>query len=277
MNNLDPNIKIGVIAGGGSAPKLIINNLRSQKIKYFVIAINGNADPSVLKEYDHEFVDIGEFKKVLNILKNHSISHISFIGGIKRPSLSSVKLDSESALFMTKFSLKKFTGGDNNLLSSILSFFENKGYNVISAEKLAPELITPKGVLGRIKPSKTDKADIEIGVKSLETIGKLDIGQSIIVENSYVLGIEAAEGTNNLIKRCKHLKREKKNCGVLVKLKKHKQDPRIDLPSIGVDTIKEAKKSGLNGIALDSNNSFIIDKKNVIKEADKNNIFLVGI
>ncbi|MCH9753712.1 MAG: UDP-2,3-diacylglucosamine diphosphatase LpxI, partial [Alphaproteobacteria bacterium] len=217
------------------------------------------------------------FKKVLNLLKKHSISHISFIGSIKRPSLSSVKLDSESALFLTKYSLKKFTGGDNNLLSSILSFFENKGFNIIKPEGLSPELVTPKGVLGKVKPSKIDKSDIDIGLNALQTLGKLDIGQSIIVENSYVLGVEAAEGTSKLIKRCKDLKREKKNLGVLVKLKKCKQDSRIDLPSIGVDTIKDVKKAGLNGIAIGSNNSFIIDIKNVIKEADKNNIFLIGI
>jgi len=277
MNNLDHNTGIGVIAGGGNAPKVIIDSLRSQKIKYFVIAINGNADPSNLQGSDHEFVEIGEFKKVLNILKKHSISHVSFIGSIKRPSLSSIKLDSESALFMTKFGLGKFTGGDNNLLTSILSFFEKKGYKILGPENLSPELITPKGVLGKIKPSGKDKLDIEIGVHSLNTLGQLDIGQSIIVENSYVLGVEAAEGTNNLIKRCKDLKREKKQSGVLVKLKKHKQDPRIDLPSIGINTVKEIKRSGLNGIAIGSNNSFIIDIKNVIKEADKNNIFLVGI
>ena len=163
------------------------------------------------------------------------------------------------------------------MLTTVLKIFESEGYQIISPEKITPELITPKGVLGKIKPCKTDMEDVEIGKKVLETLGMLDVGQAVVVENHYILGIEAAEGTNNLIKRSKLLKKEKKPYGVLVKMKKSTQDMRIDLPSIGVHTIEELKHAGLRGIAIKSGESFIIDIKEVIKEADKNKIFILGI
>ena len=277
MIKLNPNDTVGIIAGGGDAPKSIITRLKEQNINYFVIAIKDNADPELLKDSNHEWMHLGELKKAFRALKQHNVSHISFIGSIKRPSISSLKLDSEAALVIIKLGLIKFTGGDNKLLSTVLNLFESKGFQILPPEIISPELVTPKGILGKIKPSKSDIKDIERGMKILDTLGELDVGQAIVVEKEYVLGIEAAEGTNNLIIRCKSLKREKSICGVVVKTNKTGQDRRIDLPAIGVNTIDEIKNSGFKGIAIKSQESIIIDIKNVIKKADKNNIFIVGI
>lgn len=277
MKTLDHNTNIGIIAGGGDAPSVLINRLKKEKINFFILAIDGNASKSILKNNIHEVVNFGELKKALKFFKENKVTHISFIGSIKRPSISSLKLDSEAAFLVAKLGFNKFVGGDNKLLSSLLSFFEKKGYTILGAEEIVPELIAQKGVLGKIKPSKIDKMDIDLGIKILQTMSTFDIGQSVVIEKGYVLGLEAAEGTNNLIKRCKSLKKETGNSGVLIKMKKMNQDSRIDLPSIGVHTIEEIKKSGFSGIAIKSNESFIIDVEKVIQKADQYNIFLVGI
>jgi len=277
MKILDHNINVGIIAGGGDAPTVLINRLREEGINFFILAINQNTNKSILKDTIHKSVDLGELKKALNFFKDNQVTHICFLGSIKRPSISSLKLDSEAALFIAKLGFNKFIGGDNKLLSSLLGLFEKKGYKILAPEEIAPELITPKGILGKIKPSKTDIMDIELGIKILQATSAFDIGQAVIIEKGYVLGLEAAEGTNNLIKRCKDLKKEKDNSGVLIKIKKITQDSRIDLPSIGVATIDEIKKSGFNGIALKSGQSFIIDIEKVIKKANQHNIFIVGV
>jgi DUF1009 family protein len=277
MIKLSPNKAIGIVVGGGNAPKLLVKSLEQQHINCFILAIEGDADPELLISRKHQWVSLGEFKKIFKALKENNVSHVSFIGSISRPSITSLKLDSKAIFTILKFGMKSFLGGDNKLLTTVLQIFEGEGYKIISPEKITPELIAPKGVLGKVKPSKSDMEDVEIGVKVLETLGMLDVGQAVVVENRYILGIEAAEGTSNLIKRSKLLKKETKPYGVLVKMKKSSQDMRIDLPSIGVQTIEELKNSGLRGIAIKSGESFIIDIKDVIKQADKNKIFILGI
>lgn len=270
--------KTCLIIGGGKAPKIVIEQLKKDREDFFVIALKGHADPSsIRKDTNHSWIELGQLKKAFDLLKKNNISRVSFIGSVKRPSLSNIKTDIEGSLFLLKMGFKKFVGGDNSLLSGVLNLFEEKGFDVISSSTISPSLKAPRGVLGKIKPKKQDIKDIEIGTRILEQTGKTDIGQSLIIEKGYILGIEAAEGTQNLIKRCKPLKREQDRCGVLVKIKKQNQDPRIDLPSIGPKTIDAIKSSGFRGIAIQSEYGLIIEKEKLIKKANENNIFVVGI
>lgn len=270
--------KTCLIIGGGNAPKIIIDQLTKDKEDFFVIALNGHASPSSINSNTkHAWVELGQAKKIFDLLRQHNISQVSFIGNVTRPSLSNIKTDIEGSLFLLKMGFKKFVGGDNKLLSGLIDLFEQKGFSVVSSSSISTSLKADRGILGKVKPKKQDLKDIEAGINLLEYVGTADIGQSIIIEKGYVLGVEAAEGTQNLIKRCKSLKREKESCGVLVKMKKKNQDPRIDLPSIGPKTIDAIKNAGFNGIAIESEYGLIIDKEKVIKKANENNIFLVGI
>ena len=167
--------------------------------------------------------------------------------------------------------------GDNSALSIIAKFLEEHGLKVISPNSILPSLLTPAGILGKIKPDQDDLKDIEIGKIVLAKLSDMDIGQATIVENSYVLGIEAAEGTDSLIKRCADLKRETMRKGVLVKMKKTMQDKRLDLPTIGTNTIDYVYKANLRGIAVNTNGSIIISLPEVITLADKYGIFVIGV
>ena len=118
--------------------------------------------------------------------------------------------------------------------------------------------------------------DIKRGFEVAKGIGGLDIGQSVIVQQGMVIGVEAIEGTDALIKRCKDLQRKGKK-GVLVKVKKPAQEERIDLPTVGIETVKNAFASGLRGIAIEAGATLVVDTPNVIKELDKNKMFMIGI
>jgi UDP-2,3-diacylglucosamine hydrolase len=270
--------KIGLIIGGGRAPKIIIDQLLKDKEDFVVIALSGHTSPSsVNSKMKHEWVNIGQIKKTFDLLKKHNISCVSFIGSVNRPSLSNVKTDIEASLFLPKMGFKKFVGGDDKLLSSLMGLFEQQGFHILPATSIASSMKAEKGTLGKIAPKKHEIKDIEEGASILDLISSADIGQALVIEKGYVLGVEAAEGTQRLIKRCKSLKKEQNKCGVLVKIKKKNQDTRVDLPSIGVKTIDAVKNAGLRGIAIQSEYSIIIDKEKVIKKANENNIFLVGI
>ena len=128
----------------------------------------------------------------------------------------------------------------------------------------------------RVKPSKEDEIDIRRGAEVAFALGRLDVGQSVVVQQGLVLGVEGIEGTDELIKRCSGYKR-KGSGGVLVKLRKSEQDMRIDLPTIGLRTVENAKACGLNGIAVHAGNALVVDEAEVVKAADKAGLFIVGI
>jgi UDP-2,3-diacylglucosamine hydrolase len=277
MTKLKFDSKIAVIAGSGNLPKLIIETLRKSNTDFIVLAVKDNADKSILENTKHHWINIDEFSKSIKILKNHNTTKITFVGHIQRPPLLSMKLDTTTMLLLAKFGMSKLRGGSDQLHSMIAKFVEDQGFNIIPPESIMPELLAPSGVIGKKKPSKKDENDIDIGKKVLIKLGDMDIGQSVIVENGLVLGIEAAEGTDQLIKRCADLKKEKERLGVLVKMKKTTQEKRIDLPAIGINTIENAYNAGLKGIAIKAGSSLIIDIKKVITTANEYGIFLIGI
>ena len=147
---------------------------------------------------------------------------------------------------------------------------------MVGAHEVAEALLAPHGIIGRQKPSKHALKDIEYGKTIAHGIGALDIGQSIIVQDGVVLGVEAVEGTDQLIERCQALQSKGKGA-VLVKMKKPNQDARIDMPTIGVQTIINIAEAGFAGIAVEAGGTLVIDREAVIKEANQRKVFIVGI
>lgn len=147
---------------------------------------------------------------------------------------------------------------------------------MVGVHTIVPELLTPQGVLGCVKPGKTDWKDIERGSQVAHLLGKADVGQAVIVQQGLVLAVEGIEGTAALIKRTAPLKRKGK-APVLIKMCKPTQDHRVDLPTIGEQTIQQAHQAGIKGIALQAGKTLIVDVDKTIALADKLNIFMVGI
>ncbi len=277
MAELKYDGKIAVIAGGGALPSLIINQLQESRKDFLVLAIEDNADRMTLSNTHHYWVNINNPASIIKLLKEQNIQNLVFAGSIKRPPLLSIKLNSTIMIFLAKLGISKLRGGTDYLHRIITQFVEAQGFKVIAPEVVAAGLVTPVGVLGKFKPLQSDIRDIEIGKQVLQKLGCMDIGQSVIVENKCVLGIEAAEGTDQLIQRCKALKFEEKRLGVLVKMSKVMQERKIDLPTIGTTTIDKVAEAGFRGIALEASSSLIIDIKQVINRANEHRIFLLGI
>ena len=165
--------------------------------------------------------------------------------------------------------------GDNALLSLLVNELENEKFRVVGADELLKSNV-PLGLIAGREPNPNDKNDIQIGLNVVTAMGKLDVGQAAVIEEGLVIGVEAIEGTDKLLRRCLGLKRESKG-GVLVKLKKPNQEERIDLPTIGINTVQIASKIGLSGIAIHANHSIIIDREKVIEEANKVGLFIIGV
>jgi DUF1009 family protein len=161
-------------------------------------------------------------------------------------------------------------------LSAVVKELEQEGFRVLGADQLLDRALAPQGPLGRLRPDSQSQADIERGLRVARTLGALDVGQAAVVQQGLVLGVEAIEGTDELLRRCAALRREGPG-GVLVKVGKPGQERRADRPTIGLRTVLLAAETGLRGIAVEADATIVLDRDEVIRAADRVGLFLVGI
>ncbi|XVN40321.1 MAG: LpxI family protein [Rickettsia endosymbiont of Argas persicus] len=265
-----PNL--GIIAGKGALPSLVANNYRKQGGNCYIAAIEGETDTELIKCFEYQTFKIGMVGAAIKYFKEHNVKNIIFIGGVNRPNFKNLAVDATGSLLLFKIISQKILG-DNNLLRIVAKFFESYGFKVISSSEIYQNQQCDSNIITDINPTNFDKKDIELGVKLLKHLSKFDVGQSVIVEDGYVLGIEAAEGTDNLIARCANLR--KKSCGgVLIKLPKIGQDDRLDLPTIGIDTIRNLVKYNYRGVAIQKNAVIIVEEEKTVKLANEHKIFI---
>lgn len=267
--------KLGIIAGQGRLPALLVETCKKQDRPYFILALEGQTEPTLLEDAPHKIVRLGAVGEALKTLKKEAVEEVVLAGRVNRPTVASLRPDLTATMWLAKLGSGIFSG-DDALLSSIVRIMESEGFSVIGAHHVLTHLLACEGPLGKCKPGKQESKDIARGMKILRVLGEHDIGQALVVENDYVLGIEAAEGTDALIERCGALSQHVRGEGVLVKAKKPGQDTRADLPAIGLDTVQQAFSAGLAGIAVEAGSALVLDRDAVIRLADEKGIFVVG-
>jgi DUF1009 family protein len=265
--------KLAILAGGGLLPQMIVDERMRHHQETFVIAFKGFTDPEWVTQHPHEWVSLGQVGKIFKTLKNQNITQIVFAGHIKRPGWTQIKPDFKAISLLWKFSRQKI--GDDSLLRQIAAEFEKKNIELVGADTILPQCVMPEGDLTDENPTEKDWQDIEYAHHILNEWGKLDLGQSIVVQNGLVLGIEAIEGTDELIRRCGQYKRPGRG-PILIKMKKPNQDTRLDLPTIGEATIRNAIEAGFAGIAVQEKQALFLDPASSIEIANKAKIFITG-
>ncbi len=266
--------RIGILAGGGTAPLTLIEACQSQGIDYYVFCLDGQADANLAKDLPHKWMGLGEAKKLKATITEQGITEIVMIGRVRRPSLRELKPDTLALKVMTRAGVHLL--GDDGLLRSVSKAMEEEcGVRVIAVQDVFGGLLMPAGVLGHVQPDTEAQQDIARGIEVARALGALDIGQAVVVQQGLVLGVEAIEGTDALIARAGTLKRDGA-AGVLVKLAKPQQDSRFDLPTIGPDTVVAIVAAGLGGIAIEAGRSLLVERDKVREAADKAGIFVYG-
>ena len=263
--------KIGIISGGGKLPVLIGSNLIKKNYEVIFFVIEDTFNKQIYSNLKTIEIKLNSIKKIFNTLKENNIKKIILAGNITRPSLRDINFDYETINFAKKLLLNQ--KGDNDLLISITKLFQDKGFEYLDWKVYCSELFSNKKNLTIIKPSKESNLNLDKALKVFKDYGQLDIGQSLIIQNEIVLGLEAAEGTDNLIIRCKDLKKNGDK-GVLIKASKYNQSNILDLPTIGTQTLSLLIKNNYEGVFIEKNNCIIIDKNETINLANSNNLFI---
>jgi UDP-2,3-diacylglucosamine hydrolase len=269
-----PQGPLGIIAGSGGLPRRLIETCNASKREVFVLALEGEAEPETVANVAHAWCRIGAAAKGLGLLRDNGVVDLVVAGGVRRPTLSGVRPDWRAAKFFAKVGYRLL--GDNGLLSAIAKELEIEGFRLVGAHELLDAAAVSEGPLGRLKPNTEAETDIARGVKIACAIGTLDIGQAVVVQQGLVLGVEAIEGTDALLRRCTGLRRDGPG-GVLVKIEKPGQETRIDRPTIGPQTVRLAAEAGLQGIALEAGATLLIDRDEVVRAADAAGLFIVGV
>jgi DUF1009 family protein len=274
------NSTLGIIAGGGDLPHAVAQSARDAGRDVFIVALAGIAGDWI-RDFPHETASLGEMGKALRALKEHSCHEMLLVGRVDRPRFADLKLDAKGAMVAPRVIAAAFRG-DDALLRSLVDIFEGAGHRVVSVADAAPGLVMRTGIIGRIRPSPEQEADIAHGFAVVRALGALDVGQAAAVCDGLVLAVEAAEGTDAMIKRIANLRealrgQPGKPRGVLVKAPKPGQDRKTDLPVIGVETVRNVAASYLAGIAVEADGALILDRARVIEAANAAGIFVTGI
>ena len=258
---------IGLIFGETDFPKYIYRKLKNKK-KYTIIDLTNR---NFFKKDKNSYkVSIGQFGKIISILKENNCKKVLFAGKVKKPKFSKLKLDLKGVYYISKI-VKKSKIGDAAILREIINIFKKEGIKTISSTFFTPELNFSRGNYTKYKPDNNDKRDIKNAIKFLRKTKPYSYIQAAIGRNNSVI-LEKRKGTQDMLKNIKKLKN--KNNGVLVKFPQKKQDKRIDLPTIGLHTLKQCKLAGLKGIVLKHKNNIFLDKIKAVKFANKNKMFI---
>lgn len=270
---------LAIVCGGGSLPLAIADLVANRGRRVVLFPLRGWADPIAVARYPHHWIGLAQIVRLQRLLRREGCRELVFIGAVQRPSPRQLRPDLGTLWLLPRF-VRLFWGGDNNLLTGIGRMFEERGFRLVGAHEVAPEILMPEGSLGRRQPDAGANEDIKYGLEFLHAIGPFDVGQAVAVAGRHIIAVEAAEGTDAMLARLAELRasgRIRTQGGVLVKAPKAGQDRRIDLPTIGPQTVELAARAGLSGIAVVAGSTIVAEADRVAEAADRLNIFAVGL
>jgi DUF1009 family protein len=261
--------KLGVIAGGGILPRKLLAYCDSKNIDSFVVGFDGHVDPQTLAGRNHVLKRVGEAGAIMATLRDRGYTDLVLIGAVKRPKLFEMRPDLRTIAFYAKLGMRAL--GDDGFLKAIRAELEHEGFTIHGIHEIVPGLMMPQGVITKAEPSETQWEDIRVGIAASREIGEKDIGQSVVVLDEDVLDTEDDSGTSALIKRAAA------KGAILVKSSKPQQDRKLDMPTIGSETVRLCAELGYAGIAAEYDGVLLADREEMIAAADERGLFVVGV
>ena len=261
---------IGLFLGEKNLPLEILKSLKKKKIKYFIIDLSKNN--KFKKDKNSYFINIGKFGKILELIKSKNCKKVLFAGNIIKPKISKLKLDLKGIYYIPRI-IKASKLGDAAILKELIYILSENKIRVIKLNTYNPELTLSKGCYTKLKPNMIDKITIKKGIEILKKSNSFNHVQALVINNNRIVSFEKKKGTKDMLKSIRNNNLQNK---LLLKMPKIKQDLRVDLPTIGLDTLKDCKKANIKGIIVKAGQNIFLDKQEAIKFANKNNIFVLA-
>jgi DUF1009 family protein len=264
---------IGLIAGNGRFPLIFAREARARGYRISAVAHRGETDEAIEKEVDDvAWVKVGQLGKLIRSLKNAGVERAVMAGGIdKVRSLTQLRPDLRGVLFLRHALTSGH--GDDALLRALADELEGEGIAVVPSTLFLESLIATPGRIAGPKPAAQALADVKTGCRVLEALGDVDVGQSVVVEHGVVLAVEAVEGTDEAVRRAGRLGR---GGAVVVKMAKHAQDMRFDVPAVGPGTIVSMIDARACVLAVEAGATLLLDRQHLCDDAVRAGITVVG-
>ncbi len=261
---------IGLFFGEKQLPLEILKSLKKKKIKYFIIDLSKNN--KFKKDKNSYFINIGKFGKILELIKSKKCKKVLFAGNIIKPRISKLKLDLKGIYYIPRI-IKASKLGDAAVLRELINILSENNIKVIKLNTYNPELTLSKGYYTKLKPSIVDKLTIKKGIQILKKLNSFNHVQALVINNEKIISLEKRKGTKDMLKSIRNNNLKNK---ILIKMPKSKQDLRVDLPTFGLDTLKDCKKANIKGIVVKAGQHIFLDKRKGLQFANKNNIFVMA-
>ena len=271
---------VAIVAGSGELPLLLSDRLAATGRPHRILAFRGFCERRLLARAD-AVVDILDIQRALGCLASWKPAAVTLAGGLTRPSPAA--LIGALAAYRNRDEVASFVSrGDDNLLRGAIGLLEERGHRLLGVHDLAPELLAEVGTYGRHVPRPEALVSVSRALELLDATSAFDIGQAVVIAGERILALEGPEGTDRMLARVNARRgwtmfRRRLRAGILVKAPKRQQDLRVDLPAIGPNTIRNAARAGLAGIAVAGGLTLVLNRRATVAAADRLGLFLIGV
>lgn len=263
--------KIGMITGHGNFPNIFLEKAREKGIIVYPLALFENISEKIKEDENYRFFNIGEVGKFIGFFLKEEIKEVIMLGKVDKEEIfKDIKKDKIYNLVMEKAPNKK----DETLLMSVVAILRLNGIKILPQNYLLEEFMTEEGCYTIRKPEESDGKSIKIGIEGARALTRIDAAQTVVVKDGSIVALEGIEGTDKTIERAGLL--AGKDC-IIVKMARPKQDMRLDIPAIGIGTLKKAKEIGAKGLIVEAEKMIFLEKDEVIKYANENNLFIKAV
>ena len=265
--------RIGLLAGAGKLPAMFANAAIELGYEVYAVALLDETDET-LKDVatNYKKISIGQLDALIRHLKENDVVSVTMLGKVTKELLFNNKVQPDAA--MTRLIMALPNRNDDTVMLAFINELQNAGMKAMDQTELIKKLMPPKGSITKSEPTESEKADIEFGFKVAKELGRLDIGQTVVVKNLAVMALEAIEGTDECILRGGELA---KGDAVVVKVAKPKQDNRFDVPTVGLKTIESMIKAKAKVLAIEAGETLLVEKEKVAHLAEANGITITAV
>lgn len=263
--------KVGIIVGNGKLPLYFLKEAEAQGIEVYLIGLFDTIDVEIKKHKNYKDFNIGEIGEIIKYLLLNDINEVVLLGKVEKSILfQQMKLDYFGEKLMEKLPDRK----DETLLFGVISFLRLNKIKVLPQNYLLGNMMFSEKCYTKDTPSEEDKKTIQIGVEAAKALSEVDAGQTVVCKESSVIALEGIEGTDKTIERAGEYAGE--GC-IVIKMARPQQDMRVDIPAIGIETVKKAVQIKAKGIVAEANKMLFLDMKECMKLAEENNVFIIGV
>ena len=264
---------VGLIAGNGQFPMLFAEAAHKMRVPVVAVGMIGETQPDLAEKVDAiTWVRVGQLGRMIRAFKRAGVTEAAMAGGVRKTRLfGGVRPDWRSMWLLARCAIRR----DDGLLRAVAHMFEDAGIAIVASTRYMPKALAPAGVLTQTQPSAQQWRDLHYGYGVAREIGRLDIGQTVIVKAGAVVALEAIEGTDACIERAGVLTGQKG--AVMVKIAKPSQDMRFDVPAIGVETIRRLASAGIGVLGIEAHRTLMLQPEHILAAAHASGVTMVGL